>query len=98
MIIDASTIKGYLRLDTDEDISMYIDAAEEYFLDATGKNPEATSPREVYAVCAITQELYDNRMLIADDPVKDRLRHVISSILDHIRLDMISGDGDDDES
>ena len=98
MTIPDNTVKSFLRLDTDEDISLYVDAAEEYFKDATGKDPDASKSRDVYAVCAIAQDFYDNRTLIADDPAKDRLRHVISSILDHIRLDLIQEDGDGDES
>ena len=95
---DVVTVKAFLRLDTDEDISLYLDAAKQYFKDAVGADYDRTKPREVYALCAITQELYDHRTMIVDDPSKDRLRHVISSILDHIRLDMIPEDGDDDES
>lgn len=95
---DTVTVKAFLRLDTDEDISLYINAAKQYFKDAVGVDYDGTKPREVYALCAITQELYDRRTMIADDPSKDRLRHVIHSILDHIRLDLIPEDGDNDES
>ena len=94
MAIDTQTVKGFLRLDTDENISLYVDAAEAYFKDATGAAPDAAKPRDVYAVCAITQELYDNRTLIGSDK-GERLRHVISSILDHVRLDQIGGDDDE---
>ena len=89
MIISDTIIKGFLRLDTEEDISIYADAAEQYFYDAVGVEPDANSPRDVYAVCAITQELYDHRTMISDDPSKDRLRHTIRSILDHCRLDLL---------
>ena len=96
MIVDDSTVKGFLRLDEDEDISIYIDAAEQYFCDAVGRTPDPDSSREIMAVCAITQEFYDHRTMIADDPAKDRLRHVISSLLDHVRLDMMEDDDGND--
>lgn len=93
MVIDASLlIKNFLRLDEDEDIDIYVNAAEQYFYDAVGKAPDAANTRDFYAICAITQEFYDHRTMIADDPEKDRLRHVISSLLDHVRLDMMEDD------
>ena len=95
MIVDDTTVKNFLRLDTAEDIDLYIDAAEDYFKDAVGADPDASKARDVYAVCAIVQELYDNRAMISTDPSKDRVRHVVASILDHIRLDLIGGDSDD---
>lgn len=94
MIVPDETIKGFLRLDTDEDINLYVDAAEQYFKDAVGADPDVSRPRDVYAVCAITQELYDTRTMMTDSK-GDRLRHVISSILDHVRLDREGGEDDE---
>ena len=91
-MIDDSTIKSFLRLDTDEDISLYARAAEQYFFDAVGRDPDPDQPRDIYAVCAITQELYDNRTMVTDEKT-DKLRRVIQSMLDHVRLE----GGDDDE-
>ena len=93
-MVDALTVKQFLRLDTDEDISLYLGAAEEYFRDAVGKDPDPNRYRDVYAVCAIVQELYDSRTYIGPEK-GERIRHVVRSILDHIRLDLEGGDSDD---
>ena len=97
-VIDVDTIKSFLRLDADENISLYADTAEQYFADAVGVEPDPTSMRDTYVVCAITQELYDNRSYVVDDPTKDKLRHVIRSMLAHARLDRLTEEGELDES
>lgn len=95
MLINDWTVKDYLRLDSDEDISLYVDAAENYFREAVGIDPDPASPLQVIAVCAITQEFYDCRTMITQKkPNEDRLRHIVASILDQVRLNQIGGDDD----
>ena len=50
--------------------------------------------KHIHAICAITQELYDNRTMMGSDK-PERMRHVIRSILDHIRMDLEGGDLDE---
>ena len=93
-MVDSQTVKDYLRLDTDEDISFFIASAEEYFYDSVGIYPNPDKVKHIHAICAITQELYDNRTMMGSDK-PERMRHVIRSILDHIRMDLEGGDLDE---
>lgn len=97
MITDPDVIKSYLRIDEEEDITMYIEAAEEYYEAAVGRAPSSDRKRSILCICAITQEFYDHRTMISLDPAKDRLTHVIQSMLDQDRLEQIIDDGGDSD-
>ena len=97
MINDPDVIKGYLRIDEEEDINLYIEAAEEYYEAAVGRAPSSSRKRSILCVCAITQEFHDHRTMILSDSAKDRLTHVFQSMLDQDRLEQIIDDGGDSD-
>lgn len=82
--MDEQQVRDFLRLDSNEDIRFYIDAATEYVKGAVGGVDEE-DPLTRYAICMVTQELYDCRTYTADER-KNRIRHAAHSILEQIRL------------
>lgn len=64
MVIDLEAVKGYCRVDGDEDdalILSLIDAAKGYLDGAGIPEPEADNPRYLLCVNAIVLEFYDHR-------------------------------------
>ncbi len=84
--MDLQTVKDFLRIDGEEDISFYVEAAKKYIWEATGTCDEEDTLTQ-YAICAVTQELYDNRTMTAESQ-KDRVRHVIRSILAQMKWNL----------
>lgn len=86
--MDEQTVKDFLRIDSSEDISFYVDTAVEYVKEAVGVVDEE-DPLTRYAICMITQELYDHRTYTGEYSTtaqQNRVRHAAYSILEQIRL------------
>ncbi len=76
-------VKDYLRIDDDADdyiLSLMIDAAKEYIKDAVGKYDEQ-NPKMRILLFAIVQDFYENRILTVTEAARQRLSHVIGTIV-----------------
>lgn len=84
MIINLDEAKSFLRIDTDDenaDIQDLIDGAELYLSNATGKVFDNTNPlAKLYCRVLIT-DWYDNRGLMQDKNVSDKVRFSLDSIM-----------------
>ena len=63
------TVKDYLRVDGDDDdglISLMMETAKEYIVSAVGEYDEEDKTANLL-LCAIVQNLYDNRELMQSD-------------------------------
>ena len=76
--------KQFLRIDSDEDISMYIDMACSYIKESVGAIDE-TDTLTRYLIGILTQEFYDNRVLTMEQ-AKDQVRYMAHSILLQLQL------------
>ena len=81
--LNLSSVKGYLRIDTDEDDELLggiMDAAEGLIVSLTGLSAEAV--RDIsemgYAFLCICQQLYDVRDMTVS---KDRLNPIVQQII-----------------
>lgn len=86
--MDEQRVKDFLRIDDSEDITFYINAAKAYVLEAVGIYDEQDALTQ-YAICMITQELYDHRTFTGEYSTtaqQNRVRHIAGSILDQIGL------------
>ncbi|WIV10540.1 head-tail connector protein [Proteiniborus sp. MB09-C3] len=89
MILDLKTAKDFLRIDQDyrledELIQLLIDNAETYILDAVD-NFDYTSERQMrkakLLALVLINDWYENRELIQDGKLSDRVRLSIQSLL-----------------
>ena len=94
--MDERIIREFLRIDDSEDIGFYVETAKEYIKEAVGICDE-TNKLTQYAICAVTQELYDKRVMTTDQRA-DQKRRIINSILVQLRLKNFIAEEDGDES
>lgn len=84
MIISLDEAKLYLKVDFDDEdllISNLIEASEMYLENATGKKfDENNKLAKLYCNCLI-HEWYNNRSLMANKDVSDKVKYTLSSIL-----------------
>ena len=76
-------VKEYLRIDEDADdhvIEMMMQATEDYIKSSVGSfNPKSSRARMLYLL--IMQDFYENRVLVVRESDKQRLAHVVGSIV-----------------
>lgn len=81
--MDIDAVKEYLRIDDDADdmtIELMMNAAKEYIKDAVGKCDEK-NPKTQMLFMLIIQNLYENRVLTVKEADKQRLTHVVGSMV-----------------
>lgn len=78
----------YLRIDQEENLQMYLDAAISFVKDYTGLNDEEidTKPSIVPLIYVLATEYYENRQYTV---TKDKINAVISSTLDMYRKNLL---------
>lgn len=81
--LDLSSVKGYLRIDTEEDDELLggiMDAAEGLIVSLTGLSAEAVRgiPEMGYAYLCICQQMYDVRDMTVS---KDSLNPIVQQII-----------------
>lgn len=83
MIITLEEAKEWLRIDSDEEdmlISTLVLSAEEYLIDATGRQFEDTNNRAKLFCFVLVTDWYENRELISVKP-SEKVRFSIQSLL-----------------
>lgn len=90
-------VKAYLRIDTDEDdivIDTMMQATEQYIMDAVGSYDEE-NPKTKILYWLIMADFYENRVLTVKEADKQRLAHVVSSIVMQLQAEELlkAGDG-----
>ncbi|MBR2175467.1 MAG: head-tail connector protein [Clostridia bacterium] len=91
--MELDEVKGFLKVDFDDDdnyISLLIDAAREYVVDALGKCDENIARVKLLMMVIIT-ELYENRSFTVDT-ANQKAQYTIRSIINQLQ------NGDDDDS
>lgn len=76
-------VKAYLRIDTDEDdiiIDTMMQATEQYITDSVGFYDEANAKMKIL-YWLVMADFYENRVLTVKEADKQRLAHVVSSIV-----------------
>ena len=78
----------YLRIDQEENLQMYLEAAKSFVRDYTGLNDEEidTKPSIVPLIYVLVTEYYENRQYTV---TKDKINAVISSTLDMYRKNLL---------
>lgn len=92
--MDIDTVKEYLRIDDDADdyvIEMMIAAAKEYIKDAVGRCDEQ-NPKTKMLFFMLMQDFYENRVLVAKESDKQRLAHVVGSIVLQLQAAELEGE------
>ena len=91
--MELDEVKGFLKVDFDDDdnyISLLIDAAREYVVDALGKCDENIARVKLLMMVIIT-ELYENRSFTVGT-ANQKAQYTIRSIINQLQ------NGDDDDS
>jgi len=86
--MDIEAVKEYLRIDDDADdktIELMMNAAKEYIKDAVGKCDEE-NPKTRMLFMLLMQDFYENRVLTVKESDKQRVSHVVSSIVLQLQL------------
>ena len=81
--MDIDAVKEYLRIDDDADdmtIELMMSAAKEYIKDSVGKCDEQ-NPKTRMLFLLLIQDFYENRVLIVKEADKQRLSHVVGSMI-----------------
>ena len=84
MIITLDEAKSFLRIDDnseDTDIQNLIYGAELYLLNATGKTFDSTNPLSKLYCRVLIVDWYDNRGLMENKNVSEKVRFTLSSIM-----------------
>lgn len=83
-----SDILDYLRIDEQEDLTMYLEAAKSFVRDYTAMTDEEidTKPSIVPLVYVLVAEYYENRQFTVDN---NKVNAVISSTLDMYRKNLL---------
>ncbi len=85
MIISLDEAKQFLRIsDGAEDVTLqtFIDAAEDYLLNATGNQFDSTYPLAKIFCFVLVSEWFENRQMIGK--VTDRVRNTVESMLEQL--------------
>lgn len=84
MIVDLEQAKSFLRIDTtdeDTDIQSLVDASELYLKNATGKTFDSTNALAKLYCRVLIVDWYDNRTLLQETKVSDKVRFTLQSIM-----------------
>lgn len=91
--MDINTVKAYMRVDHDDDdeiISLMMDVAAEYIVNAVGVFDESKSRARMLFLAAV-EDLYDNRTLVSTSAqgysVSDKFRHLNESIVAQLQVE-----------
>lgn len=91
-------VKNYLRIDEDEDenlIKIMMSATEQYIKNAVGFYDENNAKMKMlYAL--VMQDFYENRILTVKESDKQRLTHVVSSIVLQLQTEALLKEGAED--
>lgn len=77
-------VKQFLRIDSNDDINVYVDMACSYIKESVGSVDDG-DPLTRYLIAILTQEFYDNRVLTMEQ-AKDQVRYMAHSILLQLQL------------
>lgn len=94
--MDIDAVKEYLRIDDDADdmtIELMMSAAKEYIKDSVGKCDE-TNPKTRMLFFALVQDFYENRILTVKEADKQRLSHVIGSMVLQLQMAELEAETD----
>ncbi|AQS09680.1 phage gp6-like head-tail connector protein [Clostridium saccharobutylicum] len=83
-IITIQEAKDFLRMDDDSEdvlIESLITGAELYLYNATGKNFDSTNPLAKLYCRVLVTDWYENRGLMQDKNVSEKVRFTLSSIM-----------------
>lgn len=89
--MDLETIKQFLKVDFPDDdiyITLLIDVAKEYIVDAVGLYDE-TIARHKLLLLNIISTLYENRQLVIDKS-NDKVSYTLKSIILQLQLDGVT--------
>ncbi len=89
-------VKAYLRIDTDDDdiiIDAMMQATEQYIKDAVGFYEE-TNPKIKMLYWLVIQDFYENRVLTVKESDKQRLSHVVSSLVLQLQSEALLKEGE----
>lgn len=87
--MDIGQVKVYLRIDEDADdsiLSLMMQAAEQYIIDAVGEYNEA-NPKAQLLYMAIVQDLYENRALEVTESQRRSLSYTFRSIITQLQCE-----------
>ena len=94
-------MKSYLKVDFDDDdnfITLLMDVAREYIIDAIGECDE-TIARVQLLMRVIVGELYEKRVLTFDiDNTNQKVQYVIRSIINQLSFGSFGDDDSEDDS
>lgn len=88
-------VKAYLRIDEDADdmvLEVMMQATEQYIKDAVGFYEEA-NPKIKMLYWLVIQDFYENRVLTVKESDKQRLSHVVSSLVLQLQSEALLKEG-----
>lgn len=89
-MLNLAETKQFLRVDYDDDdilINSLMKAAEQYLLNATGKTFDKTNQLAFLYCNILVNEWYNNRELMQDDKVSNKVKFTLGSILTQLQLE-----------
>lgn len=92
--MDIDAVKEYLRIDDDADdrtIDLMMSAAKDYIKDAVGKCDEQ-NPKTKMLFMILMQDFYENRVFIVKESDKQRLTHIVGSIVLQLQAAELEGE------
>lgn len=89
-------VKTYLRIDEDADdvvLEVMMQATEQYIKDAAGFYEEE-NPKIKMLYWLVIQDFYENRVLTVKESDKQRLTHVVSSLVLQLQSEALLKEGE----
>jgi len=89
-------VKAYLRIDEDADdivLDIMMQATEQYILDAVGFYEEE-NPKIKMLYWLVIQDFYENRVLTVKESDKQRLSHVVSTLVLQLQSEALLKEGE----
>ena len=89
-------VKAYLRIDEDADdmvLEIMMQATEQYIRDAVGFY-EKENPKIKMLYWLVISDFYENRVLTVKESDKQRLSHVVSSLVLQLQSEALLKEGD----
>lgn len=89
-------VKTYLRIDEDADdmvLEVMMQATEQYIKDAVGFYDEE-NPKIKMLYWLVISDFYENRVLTVKESDKQRLSHVVSSLVLQLQSEALMKEGD----
>lgn len=89
-------VKAYLRIDEDADdmvLEVMMQATEQYIKDAVGFYEEE-NPKIKMLYWLVIQDFYENRVLVVKEADKQRLAHVVSSLVLQLQSEALLKEGE----